>query len=291
MGRRFVPEHHADQFHAVPLRAGDHTETRRVCITGLDSHQILIAVGSAGEQFYFRVLQLFIGHMVVGQNMKPGRHGNPAQQFVSKKSLADHGKIISGGIVVFIRQAVGIDKIRIHASQLRRPLVHNLSEVLPVGAGDMLRHREGHLVGGTDQNGIQAVLHGKLLPHIHGYMIAVRGSVINGIPGKSHPFVQRTPLGSNQGSENLGGAGGILPGMNVFGIENGAGLRLDQNGRTRRDHRACGPARNLVALHRHTLLCQNAFLHSLRRDRYAAAKQNKPHQQSTDPPPSISGKH
>ncbi len=287
MSRGFVLQHHADQLHAVPFRAGHHAVAGRIGIAGLDSHQTFIGIRPARQQFHFGILQLFIGHMVVGQNVQPGSKADPAQHLIGKKSLADHGKIIGRGIVVFVRQSIGIGKMRIHTSQLRRPGVHNLREILPAAAADMLRHREGHLIGGADQNGIQTVLHGKLLPHVHGNVIAVPGGVKNGFPGKSDPLVQGTLFRRDQGGQNLGGAGRILSGVYVLGIQDGACLRLYQNGRFRRDHRTGGPARNLIALHGHFLLIPDALFQALRPDiepLHSLAKQDQSSQPDAEAP-------
>ena len=73
VGGRLVPEHHTDQFQSVPFRTGYHTVTGRIGIAGLDTHQVLISVGPAGQQLYFGIFQLFIGHMVIGQDVQPGR--------------------------------------------------------------------------------------------------------------------------------------------------------------------------------------------------------------------------
>ncbi len=227
---RLVPQYHADQFQSVSLRAGYHAVAGRVGVTCLHAHQIVIAVGLSRQQLYLGIFQLFIGHMVVGQDMQPRGETDPAQHLIGKKSLADHRQIVGGGIVFLIRQAVGIDKMRVHTSQLLSSPIHDVREVMPAGAGDMLRHRKGHFVGGTNQYGIQTVLHRKLLPHIHRDMIAVRGRVIDRLPGESDPFVHGAPLRRDQRGQDLGSTGRILPGVYIFGVQHRARLRLNQNG-------------------------------------------------------------
>ena len=92
--------------------------------------------------------------------------------------------------MIFVRQSVGVCEVGVQSAQLRRTLIHCVGKDGPVrGSGNMLRHREGHLVCGADQNCVQALLHGKRLPHIHGNTAASRRVVKDRVMGKADNLV------------------------------------------------------------------------------------------------------
>ena len=77
-----------------------------------------------------------------------------------------------------VRQTVRIHKVRIQSAKLRCSFVHHLSEHTPIGGvGNVLCDCIGDLIGRTDQDGVETLLHGQLLPHIHGNMVAVSGGI------------------------------------------------------------------------------------------------------------------
>ena len=245
-------EHHTDKLQAVALGAGHQGASGGVGVSGFAAHQVLVGILSPREQLHLVVLNLRLGQPVRGGKLKAGRHRDLAQHFIGKKSSSYHGHVIGGGVVVLIRQAVGVGKMGVHTSQGCRPLVHYVGEDLPVGgAGDMFRHSVGNLVGGADQQRFHTLAHGQGLSRVHGDMGAVPGSVEDGLLGKVHNLVHLAHFRGDQGSENLGGAGGVLGLMDIFGVEDGAGLGLYQNGRLGPHHRARGPVGGFIGLNRH----------------------------------------
>ncbi len=154
--------------------------------------------------------------------------------------------------MVLVRQPVGIYKMGVETAQLRRSFVHDLSKHGPVrGMGDVLCQSVTDLVCGADQDGLKALLQRQLLPYIHGDMAAVPGSVENGIMGKGDDLVQLALLRHDEGGKSLGGAGGIFLLVDVFGVQNHAGIRIHEYGGLRIDHRPYGPVGHLVGLYRH----------------------------------------
>ncbi len=195
------------------------------------------------------VLQLPLGQLVRSREVDSGGQGDLAQHLVGEEGPADHGQVIGRGIMILVRQAVRVDEMGVQAAQLPGPLIHDVREDLPVrGARDVLRHRIAHLIGGADQDGVQALLHGQFLPHVHGDVAAVPGRVEDSIVGKCHDLIHLAALRGNQGGEDLGGAGGVFPLVDIFGVKDGASLELHQNGGLRPHHRASGPVGHLVGL-------------------------------------------
>ena len=248
--RILIPHHHADQLHAILLRAGYQRASRHISITGLTSYQIRIGVFSAGNQFHFVDFHNVIRLSLRGQDVQHVGHGHFAQCFVGKKCLADHRQIIGTGVMILIGKTVGIDKMRIHTSQFLRPLVHDVAEILPGRPRDMFRHRKRYLIRRTDQYGIQTLFHGQLLPGFNGNMVAARVDVMYRVVGEIHDLIHAAALRGDQCRQYLGGTGGILLLVNIFRIQDCSGIRIDQDRRLRTDHRARGPVVHRIGLYR-----------------------------------------
>ena len=66
------------------------------------------------------------------------------------------------------------------------------------------------------------------------------------ILGKDHGLVQRAVLKSKKNGHELGNAGRVFPGIDIFGIEDGSGRGIHKNGRFCTDNRALGPAADFI---------------------------------------------
>ena len=74
-----------------------------------------------------------------------------------------------------------------------------------------------------------------------------------GIVGKDNFVTQFCIFNSKKTGQNLGGAGRVQVFMNIFGIQNTAGVDIHQDGGFCTDFRSFGPVLRVVALNRQEL--------------------------------------
>lgn len=90
-------------------------------IAGFTAHQIFIGIFTTGNNFHQVDFQLSLGQLFRGGKFHPAGEGNPAQKLIGEKCPSNHGKVIGGSVMVFIRQAVGVGEMGIQAAKLFCP--------------------------------------------------------------------------------------------------------------------------------------------------------------------------
>ena len=65
---------------------------------------------------------------------------------------------MSGGIMIFIKNSVGIRKMRIHTAKFCRAFIHQFCKGIHTSA-DMLRKSICHFIGGADKKSVKGLLY------------------------------------------------------------------------------------------------------------------------------------
>ena len=148
--------------------------------------------------------------------------------------LSDDVQIPGGGVVVGIREAVGVGKPGVLALQRRRLVVHLLHKGLN-GAAHRLRQDIAPLVGGGEHDAVEQLLHRQLLPHLDAGGAAVGGDGghrrLRGGEHRVHGnHLAVNGLQHQQAGHNLRQAGGVEPLVDVPGVEDLLRVRVDEQG-------------------------------------------------------------
>ncbi len=147
--------------------------------------------------------------------------------------------------MVVIVQAVSVHEMAVRTSEFGCPLIHQIHKAFD-GTGDMLSHRIGNLIGGTYENAVETLLHGDGFPHVHTHVGAVARHGKYRLVGKGDGIVQIALLHGHQTGEDLRGAGGKRFLMDIFGIQNSAGVHIHKNSGLCACHRAGGPVVDVI---------------------------------------------
>lgn len=87
------------------------------------------------------------------------------EQFVIKKGSSDHGKVMGGGIVIFVMQAIGIHKMGIGASKFFGPLIHHIRKSVKTSA-DQFCNAVCRIVCRGNQNRLKSLIHSDLVAYV-----------------------------------------------------------------------------------------------------------------------------
>ncbi len=228
-------QNHGNEGHAVPL-AGRHQ-----CIAG--SHGI---TGLSGEDAGIVLAVALPHHMMMGID---GVVAVPLRVLRDRAVGIDlgavdlpEGGILDGilqdlrhvgaaGVVLRVIESRGIHEVGIRAADGGGLLVHKLRKG-GIGAGNIFRQGIGAVIGGMQQEGIEAVPYGKLIPG-HG---ADDGGIgvqigVGGRKGEGHHVVQLADIFQHHnGGQYLGDGGGIVGSVLVLAVEHGAGIRVNEDG-------------------------------------------------------------
>ena len=145
--------------------------------------------------------------------------------------LQDLRHVGAAGVVLRIIEAGGIHEVGIRAADGGGLLVHKLRKG-GIGAGNIFRQGIGAVIGGMQQERIETVPHGKLIPG-HG---ADDGGVgvqigVGGRKGEGHHVVQLSDVFQHHnGGQHLGDGGGIVGSVLVLSVEHGTGIRVNEDG-------------------------------------------------------------
>ena len=148
--------------------------------------------------------------------------------------LGDEVEVPGGGVVVGVRQAVGVDKVGVRTPQGRGLLVHLLHKAVN-GAGHRLGQDVAPLVGRGEHDAVEEAVHRQLLPHLDAGVAAVRG---DGGDRRLRGGEHRLPgqlaavdgLQHQKAGHDLGQAGGIEPLVDVPGVEDLLRVRVNEQG-------------------------------------------------------------
>ena len=240
---------HTDQLPAIPLHIGDQGMPGLIGIACLPSLTAIIeelACLVGGEHgmgiVEGRGLRVFVGWRDL---IAPGPD-HLANGLVLIGFSGNQGQVIGAGIVLIIVQAAGIDKMRIDAAQLLRPVVHGLNECIVISphiSAHMLRDRVGALIGGGEQHPVESLLHAHLLPHISGNVGAVGLVLENRVRGKGDGLVELAVLQGQQSRHQLGRRGRIAGRLILLAIKDLSAVQIHEDGGRRLDLRLLGPGR------------------------------------------------
>ncbi len=145
--------------------------------------------------------------------------------------LQDLRHVGAAGVVLRVIEARGIHKVGIRAADGGGLLIHELCKG-GIGAGDILRQGIGAVVGGMQQERIEAVPDGQL---VSGHGADDRGVGVQigvgGRKGEGHHVIQLGDvLQHYNGGQHLGDGGRIVGVVLVLSVEHGAGIRVNEDG-------------------------------------------------------------
>jgi len=148
---------HGNHPHTAPLGGHRNRKTSRLVVSGLES----VTAGKLTEQFVVVMHHEF----VFPESFAPGT--GVLQGFgLFGQGTAENGKVTGCGHIGFLpfggRQAMHRMKFRIFHAQFLRLLVHQDNKPV-LGPSNMRRQGNGGIVGGLHHQGIQQILHRKLL--------------------------------------------------------------------------------------------------------------------------------
>ena len=169
-------QHHAHQAAVVSFGGGDQTVARRAGGTGLDAMSALVDVVIglvAGDEVVGSVEFPGLGHVGGGDLMIDGVHQRH-EVGVGAGLLGDEVEVPGGGVVVGVRQAVGVGKPGVLTAQGRGLGVHLLHKGVN-RAGHRLGQDVAPLVGRGEHDAVEEAVHRQLLPHLDAGIAAVRG--------------------------------------------------------------------------------------------------------------------
>ena len=162
-GRTLAAEHDAQQTHAVLLRRGDEAVARGIRVAGLDALGILIVIAAVhrriGIDEAVRVRErALLGH-IRGRDGMLDRVADRGKELVAERFLRDAVEVMRRGVMIVLRQAVGVGKVRASAAELLRARVHALHERRDAAA-DIFRDDVARLVRRGDHGTVKKVLEG-----------------------------------------------------------------------------------------------------------------------------------
>ena len=236
-GRALAAEHDAQQTHTVLLRRGDEAVARGIRVAGLDALGIFIVIAAVhrriGIDEAVRVRERALFGQVRSRNGMLDRVADRGKELMAERFLRDAVEVMRRGIVIVLRQAMGIGKVRAGAAELLRARVHALHERRDAAA-DILRDDVARLVGRGDHGTVEKVLkrHGladldvgiaRALDHVG---IAV---VIGGDGVIQMHIAALHSLDRKQQRHDLRQARGISLGVNVAGIVILAAVLVDEH--------------------------------------------------------------
>ena len=149
--------------------------------------------------------------------------------------------------MLFVEQAVRVDKMRILTSELLCSRVHHIREFIQ-GTSHFLCESRCHFVCGSDEQCVQTLLHSELLARVYTDTGASEFNTVNSSLGKIHLIVHLELLIGEKSCQYFGYAGGIQMLVNILGVENGPGIRFHQDGAFSTDLRPFRPPFDLVRL-------------------------------------------
>ena len=110
----------------------------------------------------------------------------------------------------------------------------------------MLRQGVGRLVGGLEEQGVEAVPHGEHIPLVDAGVAAAALHVVHSVVGEGDLLVQTAVLQHNKSRQHLGDAGGVVGLMQIFSEKDGAGIGVHDDAPVSLDGHVGGPARGGV---------------------------------------------
>ena len=225
-GRALAAEHDAQQAHAVLLRRGDEAVARGLGVAGLDALGVFIIIAAVhrglGVNQAVRVRERALVGQVRGRDGVLDRIADRGEELVAERFLRDAVEVMRRCVMVVVRQAVGVDKVRARAAELLRAGVHTLHERRDAAA-DIFRDDVTRLVGRGDHGAVEKVLerHGltdldvgiaRALDHV-GIAVGIGG---DGVIQLHVAALDR--LDREQERHDLRQARGIGFGVNIAGI-------------------------------------------------------------------------
>ena len=130
-------------------------------MAGLDALGILVIIAAVhrglGVNQAVRVRERAFVGQVRGRDGVLDRIADCGEELVAERFLRDAVEVMRRGVMVVVRQAVGVDKVRTGAAELLRARVHALHERRDAAA-DVLRDDVARLVGRGDHGAVEKVL-------------------------------------------------------------------------------------------------------------------------------------
>lgn len=163
------------------------------------------------------VHQEFFGFFIGSPQGIAGRSADLPEFLMFDGFPGNERHVVGGGIMVVAGKSVGIYKMGAGASQLCRPLVHQLRKSFR-GSGYLFRNGVGTFVGGFQHDGIETFLYGQNLAFVSCNVAAVIFNGIYCIVGKGHFLTQVQMLQCQQHGHNLGNAGRIHLLIDIFAV-------------------------------------------------------------------------
>ena len=142
------------------------------------------------------------------------------ESFIFHTVIGKDGKIFCGGVVLFAVKTVGVFKVGIHKSQLRRLAVHEKGKALDA-ACDMQGNGSCRIVGALQKQGIQKGMKGKLFSFLQ---ITAGALNTHRLLWNGHDLVRTAMLQGNDGGHDLGGACHGKALFSVVGKQHGIGV-------------------------------------------------------------------
>ena len=160
-GRALAAEHDAQQAHAVLLRRGDEAVARGIGVAGLDALGVFVIIAAVhrglGIDEAVRVRERALVGQVRGRDGVLDRVADRGEELMAERFFRDAVEVMRRGVMIVVRQAVGVNKVRARAAEGLRALVHALHEGRDAAA-DILRDDVARLVGRGDHGAVEKVL-------------------------------------------------------------------------------------------------------------------------------------
>ena len=142
---------------------------------------------------------------------------NFSERFISIGRLRNQRHIICTRIMIIAVQAVRIGKMRVHASDFLRPLVHQIGKSADASA-DILGHSVGNIVGRSQHNPVGSVPELHLLTRLYAQMRASLFQVIDDIR-KCNLIIKITVFHKKQCGHDLRNTSRILLFFCIFAVK------------------------------------------------------------------------
>ena len=155
------------------------------------------------------------------------RTGDSAEIIVLHRGFGNQREIIRRGIMIILRIAVRVGKMRARAAQLRRAFVHPAHEVIHRAGYD---HRDGvrSIVAGIDAHAQQQIAERHRFAGVYGNQRTITGHIGGGLRNRNFAIHRNAALHRQQKRHDLRGARRMHPDLIILGEEHIARIGVDQ---------------------------------------------------------------
>ena len=200
---------------SVPLREGHQSIQRGLGESGFPSCTSIVGIGTFRKHFVVVIEPaLLSAHVGFGDHIGL-RLAYLAEQRMAVGCLGDQRHIMGRGIMILVRQPVGVGEMGVGAAKLGGPLIHQFHKSVYTAA-DVFCHCQADLIGGLQHHAVKTFLHGKDFPHPDTDVGTVPFNAVNGVFRECYPLIQGRIFYGKKGGHHFGDAGGVFNRVHVF---------------------------------------------------------------------------